>query len=217
VSARAIEQDGIEGVTFGLATPDGTSRVRLRVPGLYNVYNALAAASLVRGLGISLEDTAAGLGRASAAFGRFERVSVGDRSLVVLLVKNPAGANETLRTLMQGDGPSVAVVALNDGIADGRDVSWIWDVDFEPLAARLQRLVASGERAAELALRFSYGGLDDARIEVIPDIGRALDRGLELTDPGGDLIFLPTYTAMLELQGILADRGHAKPYWERAA
>jgi lipid II isoglutaminyl synthase (glutamine-hydrolysing) len=217
VVARAVEQHGIDGVSFDLCMPEGVSRVRLQVPGLYNVYNALAAASLARGLGFSLDEAAAGLGRASAAFGRFERIAIGGTSLVVLLVKNPAGANETLRTLMQGDGPSVAVVALNDGIADGRDVSWIWDVDFEPLAARLERLVVSGSRAAELGLRFAYGGLDEWRIEVIPDIAAALDRGLELADAGGELVFLPTYTAMLELQGVIADRGYARPYWERVA
>ncbi|MET0937898.1 MAG: MurT ligase domain-containing protein, partial [Gaiellaceae bacterium] len=125
VAARSVEQHGIEGVSFDLCMPEGTARVRLQVPGLYNVYNALAAASLARGLGVPMEDVAAGLAQASAAFGRFERIAVDGKSLVVLLVKNPAGANETLRTLMQGvDGPSVAVVALNDGIADGRDVSW---------------------------------------------------------------------------------------------
>jgi UDP-N-acetylmuramyl tripeptide synthase len=217
VAARAIEQHGIDGVSFDLCMPEGSARVRLQVPGLYNVYNALAAASLARGLGFSLEETAEGLGRASAAFGRFERIAIGGRSLVMLLVKNPAGANETLRTLIQGDRPSVAVVALNDGIADGRDVSWIWDVDFEPLAAGLERLVVSGDRAAELGLRFAYGGLDEQRIEVIPDIAAALDRGLELTETGRELVFLPTYTAMLELQGVIADRGYARPYWERVA
>jgi UDP-N-acetylmuramyl tripeptide synthase len=217
VVARELELDGLDGVRFQLVTPDGTRPVSVPLPGLYNVYNALAAASLARGLGFSLEETAEGLGRASAAFGRFERIPIGGRSLVVLLVKNPAGANETLRTLLQGDGPSVAVVALNDGIADGRDVSWIWDVDFEPLAARLERLVVSGERAAELALRFSYGGLDESRIEIVPELDRALDRGLELTQPGGELVFLPTYTAMLGLQRVIADRGYARPYWERVA
>jgi len=217
VAARAVEQHGIEGVSFDLCLPEGTSGVRLQVPGLYNVYNALAAASLSRGLGVQLDESVDGLGRASAAFGRFERIAVEGRSLVVLLVKNPAGANETLRTLMQGDGPSVAVVALNDGIADGRDVSWIWDVDFEPLAARLEKLVVSGDRAAELGLRFAYGGLDEQQIEVIPDVGAALDRGLELTEAGGELVFLPTYTAMLALQGVITDRGYARPYWERVA
>ena len=217
VAARSVEQHGIEGVSFDLCMPEGNVRVRLQVPGLYNVYNALAAASLARGLGVSIDEVAAGLERAPAAFGRFERIVIDRKSLVVLLVKNPAGANETLRTLMQEDGPTVAVVALNDGIADGRDVSWIWDVDFEPLAERLERIVVSGDRAAELGLRFAYGGLEEERIEVVSDIGAALDRGLELTETGGELVFLPTYTAMLELQGVIADRGYARPYWERVA
>ena len=122
-----------------------------------------------------------------------------------------------MRTLVDGGAPTVAVVALNDGIADGRDVSWIWDVDFEPLLEGLDTLVATGDRAAELALRFAYGGLDESRIVVEPDLERALDRGLELTPDGGELVVLPTYTAMLALQRLVAARGHAKPYWERAA
>jgi UDP-N-acetylmuramyl tripeptide synthase len=109
------------------------------------------------------------------------------------------------------------VIALNDAIADGRDVSWIWDVDFEPLLAGLDRLVATGSRAAELALRFAYGGLDRDRIEVVPSLDAALDRGLELTAEDGELTILPTYTAMLALRRTLAERGHVTNYWERAA
>jgi len=108
-------------------------------------------------------------------------------------------------------------VALNDAIADGRDVSWIWDVDFEPLLAGLDRLVATGTRAAELALRFAYGGLPRDRIEVVPSLEAALDRGLELTPAGGELVVLPTYTAMLALRRIVAGRGHVANYWENAA
>ena len=139
VAARAIEPDGIDGISFDLCLPEGATRVRLRSPGVYNVYNALAAAIVARALGVPAADIAEGLGRALPAFGRFERVAIDGKTLIVLLVKNPAGANETLRTLLQRDGPSVAVLALNDDIADGRDVSWIWDVDFEPLAARLEQ------------------------------------------------------------------------------
>jgi UDP-N-acetylmuramyl tripeptide synthase len=106
---------------------------------------------------------------------------------------------------------------LNDAIADGRDVSWIWDVDFEPLLGSLQHLVASGDRAAELALRFKYAGLAGSSIQVVPELDRALDRGLELTPAGGELIALPTYTAMLGLRSIVAKRGHVRQYWERAA
>lgn len=217
VAARAVEPHGMDGISFDLVAPEGTVRVRLRVPGVHNVYNALAAAALTRALDVPPAEIVAGLERASAAFGRFERVPVDGKTLAVLLIKNPAGANESVRTLLQAGGPGVAVVALNDGIADGRDVSWIWDVDFEPLVRRLERLVASGERAAELALRFSYGGLDESRIEVIPDLAAALDRGLELTPQGGELVFLPTYTAMLGLQRVIAARGYARPYWERVA
>jgi UDP-N-acetylmuramyl tripeptide synthase len=215
VAARSIELEGLERASFDLVTPEGSRRIGLALPGLYNVYNAVGAAALARALGASLDEIAAGLGRFSAAFGRFERIPVGDKGILLLLIKNPAGANEAVRTLVDGGAPRVAVVALNDAIADGRDVSWIWDVDFEPLLEGLERIVATGERAAELALRFAYGGLDESAIEVEPSLERALDRGLELTPPGGELVVLPTYTAMLGLQRIVSGRGLTKPYWER--
>jgi UDP-N-acetylmuramyl tripeptide synthase len=217
VVARDVELNGLESVAFTIVTPGGSRRLELALPGLYNVYNALAAASLAHALGASLDDVVAGLSSFRAAFGRFERIAVGDRRVLMLLVKNPAGANEAVRTIVDGAAPKVAVIALNDAIADGRDVSWIWDVDFEPLLAGLDRLVATGERAAELALRFKYGGLDPEAIEVVPALDRALDRGLELVPPGGELVVLPTYTAMLALRKIVADRGFARPYWEEAA
>jgi UDP-N-acetylmuramyl tripeptide synthase len=216
VVAKDIALKGLERAVFRLETPEESRTVELALPGLYNVYNAVAAAALTRSLGAELEEIAAGLSRFSAAFGRFERVAVGDKRVLLLLIKNPAGANEAIRTLVDGGAPRRLVVALNDEIADGRDVSWIWDVDFEPLLPSLETLVASGGRAAELALRFRYGGLDEDRIELEPDLARALDRGLELTPDGGELVFLPTYTAMLGLQRILASRGLAKPYWERS-
>ena len=156
-----------------------------------------------------------GLARFAAAFGRFERIAIDDRRVLMLLIKNPAGANEVVRTIVDAGAPAVAVVALNDGIADGRDVSWIWDVDFEPLMPRLGTLVATGTRAAELALRFAYGGLDRDRIEVVPELEAALDRGLSLTPENGELMVLPTYTAMLALRRIVAGRGHVANYWEQ--
>ncbi len=217
VAARRIELKGLESVSFDLETPEGSRRVELAVPGLYNVYNALAAASLARVLGCELDAIVAGLQGFSAAFGRFERIAVGERSLLVLLIKNPAGANEVVRTLLFGGAPKLLVVALNDEIADGRDVSWIWDVDFEPMLGSLERLIATGSRAAELALRFKYAGLPAGAIEVVPELERALDRGLELTLAGGELVTLPTYTAMLALREIVARRGLVKPYWEAAA
>jgi lipid II isoglutaminyl synthase (glutamine-hydrolysing) len=217
VVARDIRLDGLTSAAFTLGTLDGVQDIRLRVPGLYNVYNALAAATLARTLGASLEEIAAGLERFSAAFGRFERITVGDRRLLMLLIKNPAGANEAVRTIVDGGAPQLAVIALNDAIADGRDVSWIWDVDFEPLLPGLERLIATGDRAAELALRFKYAGLDAGAIEVVPELERALDRGLGLTPAGEELVVLPTYTAMLALRKIVSERGFVRPYWEERA
>ena len=217
VVAHGILLQGLDGVSFELVLPAEPRRVALKVPGLYNVYNALAAASLATSLGATPDEVVSGLEGFSAAFGRFERIAMGDRRLLMLLIKNPAGANEAVRTIIDGGAPSLAVIALNDAIADGRDVSWIWDVDFEPLIPALDRLIVTGDRAAELALRFKYGGLDPAKIEVLPALERALDRGLELAPVGGEVILLPTYTAMLALRQIVAERGFVRPYWDRAA
>jgi UDP-N-acetylmuramyl tripeptide synthase len=215
--ARSISLDGLDAVRFELVDAERALPVRLSLPGLYNVYNALAAAALARLLGATPQEVKDGLERFTAAFGRFERLDLGDRRMLMLLVKNPTGANEVVRTLVAGGAPRVAVLALNDGIADGRDVSWIWDVDFEPLLERLERVVVTGQRAAELALRFKYAGFDPQAIEVMPELERGLDRGLALTPEGSELVVIPTYTAMLALRRIVTERGFAKPYWEQAA
>lgn len=216
VVAREIELDGLAGASFTLETPAGSVRVRLPLPGLYNVYNAVGAAALAQALGAPLEEIRSGLERFGAAFGRSERIAVADKSLLVLLIKNPAGANEVVRTLEDAGAPALLLIALNDGIADGKDVSWIWDVDFEPLLAATECVIASGDRAAEVALRCAYGGLPEETLEVQPSLEAALDRGLELTPAGRELVVLPTYTAMLALRRIVVDRGLVRPYWERA-
>jgi lipid II isoglutaminyl synthase (glutamine-hydrolysing) len=216
LAARNVELHGLQASSFDLVGPAGTNSVRLPLPGLYNVYNALAAASLALALGGTLEDVRTGLEGFTAAFGRFERIEADGRRVLMLLIKNPAGANEAIRTLEEGGVPPVLVVALNDEIADGRDVSWIWDVDFDPLLARAERIVVSGDRAAELALRFVYSGFPRDSLEVVPSLGRALDRGLELVPAGRELGVLPTYTAMLRLRAIAVERGLVRPYWEQA-
>ncbi|MGL6278273.1 MAG: MurT ligase domain-containing protein [Gaiella sp.] len=215
VAARRVELHELDAATFSIETATESTSLRLPLPGLYNVYNACAAVSLALALDVGLSEAARRLEGVGAAFGRFERIESDDRRLLLLLIKNPAGANEAVRTLVDGGVPSVLVIALNDAIADGRDVSWIWDVDFEPLLAAAGRVVATGDRAAELALRFVYGGLAPERLEVVPELEAALDRGLELAGPGGDVGVLPTYTAMLALRGILTRRGLTRPYWER--
>jgi UDP-N-acetylmuramyl tripeptide synthase len=216
IAAREIELRGLLASRFRLSTPVGESEIELALPGLYNVYNAVAAAALALAIGATLEEVRTGLARFGAAFGRFERVASGGKSIVLLLVKNPAGANEVVRTLETGI-PPVLVVALNDAIADGQDVSWIWDVDFEPLLEHVGLVVATGDRAAEVGLRMIYGGLPADKLEVIPSLEDALDRGLGLVEAGTELVVLPTYTAMLSLRSILEERGAVRPYWEAPA
>jgi UDP-N-acetylmuramyl tripeptide synthase len=218
VAAREIELDGLAGARFVLATPDGSADVRLPLPGLYNVYNATAAAALAGALGVPTAEVVAGLESFSAAFGRFERIAVGDRRLLMLLVKNPAGANEAVRTLLEGEPPGLAVVALNDEIADGRDVSWIWDAEVELLAGRVADIVFAGTRPEDLALRFKYGSVigpaADGTSEVVHDTERALRRAVEWTPAGSRLWIVPTYTAMLDVRDTMARLGYVRPYWE---
>jgi UDP-N-acetylmuramyl tripeptide synthase len=148
-----------------------------------------------------------------AAFGRVETVDVAGTPLSILLVKNPAGANEVLRTLRleAGEEGLDLWVALNDRIADGRDVSWVWDADFELLEGAVRRVVCTGTRAAEMAVRLKYAGWPVEAIEVQPGIERSLDRAL---DGARDRLFaLPTYTALLELRKLLARRGLAEEFW----
>src|SRR5215216_5136347 len=135
---------------------------------------AVAAATAVA-LGASSADIRAALSSAAAVFGRVERLRVGGRNVAILLVKNPAGANEVLRTLTLEDGQVDLWLALNDRIADGRDVSWIWDADFELLAGRVGHAMCSGTRAEEMALRLKYAGIDASVVDVDRSLGGSLD------------------------------------------
>jgi lipid II isoglutaminyl synthase (glutamine-hydrolysing) len=216
VSGHAVSLDGVHGASFDLHTPVGSARVELPLPGLYNVYNALGAAALAVALEIPLAAIVDGLAAVAPAFGRAETVELAGRELCILLVKNPAGANEVLRTLALEPGDHDLLGVLNDQTADGHDVSWIWDADFEPLAPRIRRATCSGTRAAELALRLKYAGVPTERIRVEPKLAAALDLALDDRDGGGRLYALPTYTAMLELRALLVRRGAAASSWALA-
>ncbi len=219
VVAEQIELRGMKGAEVRVRTPAGSADLSLPLPGLYNVYNALAALAAALRLGVTLEQATAGLAAAEAAFGRVETVRVEGKPVSILLIKNPAGANEVLRTVRlereaNGGAASRGLdlwIALNDGIADGRDVSWIWDADFELLAGSVRRVVCAGTRATEMALRLKYAGLDPDGIEVEEDIPRSLDAAV--AGAADRLFALPTYTALLRLRTLLADRGLAKEYW----
>jgi lipid II isoglutaminyl synthase (glutamine-hydrolysing) len=214
VIASSVALQGVNSARFTLQTPAGAAEVALSLPGLYNVYNALAAAALATALDVGLPEIVAGLEATRAAFGRAETVHVDEREMRILLVKNPAGANEVLRTLALEPGEHDLLGVLNDRIADGRDVSWIWDADFELLAGRIRRATCSGSRAPELALRLKYAGIDPAHIHVQPDLACALrEAAMDRSDPRAPLYALPTYTAMLALRELLVARGEASSAW----
>jgi UDP-N-acetylmuramyl tripeptide synthase len=225
ISAHDVVLEGVHAARFRLRTPAGEDSVRLALPGLYNVYNALAATALATALAVPFESVLAGLRDTRPAFGRAEVVALSSgrdrngsaaatRELRILLVKNPAGANEVLRTLALEPGEHDLLGVLNDRIADGRDVSWIWDADFELLSGRVRRFTCSGTRAAELATRIKYAGVDVERIVVEPDLRRALDAAAaDETEPQAPLYALPTYTAMLALRELLVARGELSRAW----
>jgi UDP-N-acetylmuramyl tripeptide synthase len=214
VAATEIALEGIEGSRISVRTPAGGLELNLPLPGLYNIYNALAAISAALRLGVPLDTVRVGLEAMKAVFGRVETIEVAGTPVSILLIKNPAGANEVLRTLVleRGSGPDLDLwIALNDRIADGRDISWVWDADFELLAGSVRRVVCAGTRAPELAVRLKYAGLPVDSIEIEEDVEASLDRAVELAR--GRLFALPTYTALLELRKLLADRGLAREYW----
>ncbi len=214
VAATEIELHGISGSRVHISTPEGEVELNLPLPGLYNVYNALAAVTAGLRSGIALERIREGLESTRAVFGRVETIEVAGKPVSILLIKNPAGANEVLRTLqLESENGGIDLwLALNDRIADGRDVSWIWDADFELLADAVRRVVCAGTRAAEMALRLKYAGWPEDSIEVVDPIPSSLDQAVAAAP--GRLFALPTYTALIELRTLLAHRGLAADYWE---
>jgi lipid II isoglutaminyl synthase (glutamine-hydrolysing) len=212
VAATEVQLEGMDGSRFTLRTPQGELALRIPLPGLYNVYNAVAAAATVLELGVPLATLGEALEGFAGAFGRVETIPIDGRKLSILLIKNPAGANEVLRTLTLEDGDLDLWIALNDNIADGRDISWIWDADFEVLAGRVRQVTCSGTRAEEMALRLKYAGIETG-LEVERDVSASLDSAVR--NAAGERVYaLPTYTALLELRDLLADRGLAKRWSE---
>ena len=216
VAAERIELDGTRGSRFELVTPAGTAASSCRFPGsttstTRSAPPRCASASMSRSGMI-----ADGLRDVRAAFGRAERIAIGDVELQVLLIKNPAGANEILRTLVLEHeeldllgGPqrphrrrARRLLGVGRRLRDAR--------------GRVRRVTCAGTRAAELAVRLKYAGVPTERLHVMPALASALDAALAAVE-SGRLYALPTYTALLELREELASRGHAVRFWEPAA
>jgi len=220
VRLERLTLTGISGANLVIMDDEGGFDVKLPVPGLYNALNATAAAAASLALAIPPPTIRNALEGFTAAFGRIERIPIAGRDVLMALIKNPVGASETVRMLAVREATETEaapglhlLVVINDKTADGTDVSWLWDADFEQLAGRVAHVVVSGTRAADMAVRLKYAGVPPERIESESELGRALDRVLAVS-PDQPLYLLPTYTAMLELREELVRRGLVKPFWE---
>jgi UDP-N-acetylmuramyl tripeptide synthase len=214
VSATSVELLGDAGSNMTVATPDGLVRARLQLPGLYNVYNALAAVAVCTALGVRRDIIARGLETFTTAFGRLERIQVEGRQLFLALVKNPVGFTEVLRTVLSAPGRRTLLIAINDLFADGTDVSWLWDVEFERLQDRVNVAICSGSRAEDMAVRLKYAGVEPERIRVESDFRRAIELVLAAAEPAETVYVLPTYTAMLGMRDILRQTGYVRSFWD---
>jgi UDP-N-acetylmuramyl tripeptide synthase len=229
-AAWKVRLQGVEGSESQTSTPAGDRTLRLPLPGLYNACNALAAAAASSCLGVDPDLVQVAAQRTVCAFGRFERVSVGGeggkggKQAVLLLVKNPTGFNESLRLVLAADGLRYLLFGLNSNSPDGRDVSWIWDVEFEACAGRLEYLAVSGQRAKDLALRLKYAGVADSRggpdASVLSspeseDIVRTFFAAIEQTPAGETLYVLASYTALWTLRRELVQRGYLAPFFQQ--
>jgi UDP-N-acetylmuramyl tripeptide synthase len=213
-SVRASPEAGSE---ITVETPAGTLPLQVSLPGLHNVYNAVAAlAGAMAALPRMPE--AADVQRVMAdlrpAFGRLEEIRAGDRQIVLAFVKNPTSYNATLHEVLRRPGRKRVLAAHSNTAVDGEDFAWLWDVDLEQLAPQLTSLVISGTRAEEVALRYRYAGADPEVMNVLPGRSAALHAALTRTPPGEPLYIFAGYTPMRELRGIMQRRGWVPSAWE---
>jgi lipid II isoglutaminyl synthase (glutamine-hydrolysing) len=192
--ARVIEDRGLDGLDVEV----DAAKARLPVGGIHAAYNAAAAVTSAAELGVSIHDACRALESFVPRFGRDEVLDLDGRRAHILLMKNPAGANVLVQEALSDPRMASGVIAVNDQAADGRDVSWIWDADFESLVAAGIPLFPSGRRAEDVAVRIKYAGGQPENAE--PNIARALRLAAARCEPGQATVVFATYTAMLQLR-----------------
>ena len=187
--------------------------VDINLPAMYNIYNAAGAVAAVTQMGLPADDAVKALAGFKCGFGRMEQFKLGGGAKM-MLVKNPAGCNQVVEFLQNIKEKFVLVVCLNDRSADGTDISWVWDVDFEALsgiAGRIDRIIVSGDRAPDMAVRIKYAGIALEHIEIERDYEKLVS-GLEKQSL--PVFIMPTYTAMLELREVLIKHCGGAEFWE---
>jgi len=190
---------------------DNEYQAQLPLPGIYNAYNGAAALAAAACIGLDLKKAADALAHITPAFGRTETIDVGGKTLQLLLVKNPAGFNQVIKTFLISQNKLPLLIAINDNIADGRDVSWLWDVDFEMMAHKRHQILASGNRGYDLSLRLKYAEINSTTERDLTEALKVFIKGLSEGQKG---YVVPTYTAMLKLRSLLAKQTDVKEMWQ---
>ena len=188
--------------------------LHINLPAVYNIYNAAGAAAALDAFGFQRAEIASALASFDCGFGRMEKFDLEGRPGRMMLVKNPAGCNQVMRYLAALPDNAMFVVCLNDNDADGTDISWIWDADFERLSTmgeRLDQVLVSGIRAEDMFLRLKYAGVPEERMTVLHDYHDLIDR---MCRSEHRVFIMPTYTAMLDLRSLLQKRLGGKEFWE---
>jgi len=188
--------------------------VEINLPAMYNIYNAAGTVAAVVEMGLGADAAVRALSKFECGFGRMEQFPLGAGGARMMLVKNPAGCNQVIEFLQGIDEKCILVVCLNDRGADGTDISWIWDAEFEKLKTiedRLARVIVSGDRALDMQVRVKYAGITEEKITVERSYEKLVE---ELKSAEEPIYFMPTYTAMLELRGVVVKRCGGKDFWE---
>jgi len=192
-------------------------QAKINLPGLYNIYNALAAAACGTVLELPSENLVNALENFECGFGRMETITTHRKNIKVILVKNPTGFNQVLNFLMTEDKNMQIAFLINDKLADGTDISWLWDVDFEVLEEAqelIDNFYVSGIRAEDMAVRLKYAGIFSSKIQIVKNYEELLAKGLSNTKEGHSFYILPTYTAMLEMRKLLKKKFGLKEFWK---
>ena len=188
--------------------------VNVNLPAMYNIYNAVGAVTAAVEMGLDADTAVKALADFQCGFGRMEQFRLGKAGTRMMLVKNPAGCNQVIEFLENIKEKFILVVCLNDRGADGTDVSWIWDADFEGLTSLggyLDRVIVSGDRAGDMRVRIKYAGIPDEHISMQRNY-EELVKWIEQQEL--PVFIMPTYTAMLELRQVVIKHCGGADFWE---
>jgi UDP-N-acetylmuramyl tripeptide synthase len=213
VAVTSLEVVGLDATRCEIQTPSGKLKIEIPQSGVHIAYDAAGAIAILVGLGVSLEHAAESLASVGPAFGRLEKIDADGRSIVLAFAKNPTSYNTTLRALATEGEPRQLLIAASNTLVDGEDFGWLWDVDFESMAPKVERAVVSGTRADELANRLKYAGLSPSKMVVVEDRGDALEAALRGLPADGRLVVLSGYTPLIELRNEMRRRGWTGRYW----